>query len=102
MSVLTVEYAPIARPLSAIGVARSRRGGGWPCAHHTATRTSAGTAIAPSLNQYCTACTSVTERIPPATTLRVTTTVTRSPPTHVGAPVRLRRASPAPCSWGSR
>jgi hypothetical protein len=52
--------------------------------------------IAVSFSQYCTACTSVMERMPPATTLAMTTTATMRPPTQLGAPVTVLRARPAP------
>ena len=62
-----------------------------------------GTAIAISLNQYWKACTSVIDRMPPATTLSVTTTRDdgdRRP--SGGSPVTCCSTRPAPCSCGTR
>ena len=42
--------------------------------------------MAESLIQYWTDCTRVTERMPPAATLRVTMTVSTVAPTQVGSP----------------
>ena len=58
--------------------------------------------MAVSFSQNWKACTRVIERIPPATTLSTTTPATISAPTHCGAPVTVRRASPAPWNCGSR
>ena len=59
-------------------------------------------ASAVSFSQYWKACTNVIERMPPAATLVATIAATTNAPTQVGAPVTVRRVSPAPCSWGSR
>ncbi len=50
----------------------------------TASTTSTGSAIAITLNQYCSACTRVIDRIPPATTFSVTTSATPVTPTQRG------------------
>ena len=60
-----------------------------------------GTASAVSLSQYWKACTNVMERIPPATTVRLTTTTTAVDPTHEGRPVVVRMVRAAPWSWGT-
>ena len=61
-----------------------------------------GAAIANSLSQYWNACTTVIARIPPPNTLMITTTVTSSAPTHVGATGRMfDSARPAACSCGT-
>ena len=53
-------------------------------------------------SQYWKAWTRVMLRMPPASTLPTTTTVTMTGPAHPGAPVTVVSVSPAPCSWGSR
>ena len=58
--------------------------------------------MATTLNQYCSACTSVMDRIPPATTFSVTTTATAVTPTQRGRPVTSRSTRPAPCNCGTR
>ena len=68
----------------------------------TANTTSTGSAMATTLNQYCSACTRVMDRIPPATTLSVTTSATTTTPTQRGRPVTSRSTRPAPCSCGTR
>jgi len=58
--------------------------------------------MAVSLIQYCTAWTSVMDRMPPPTTLVTTTTATTAFPTHVGSPLTAWSASPAPLNCGRR
>ena len=64
--------------------------------------TNTGTASAINLNQYWNACTSVIERIPPATTFAVTTSATATMPTHRGRPVTCCSTRPAACNCGTR
>ncbi len=64
--------------------------------------TIAGTASAVSLSQYWNACTNVIDRMPPPTTVSSTRTPAAAIPLHAGSAVSVVRASPAPCSWGSR
>ena len=55
-----------------------------------------------SLSQYWKACTKVTERIPPPSTVSSTTTPAATTPVQAGSWVSAVSASPAPCSCGSR
>jgi hypothetical protein len=64
--------------------------------------TKIGMASAVSFSQYWNAWTKVIERIPPAATLITTITATTSAPSQGGAPVTVRRVSPAPRNCGSR
>ncbi len=60
-----------------------------------------GITSAASFSQYWKACTNVTERIPPETTVRHTTAATISGPTQPGSPVAIERVSAAPCICGT-
>ena len=55
-----------------------------------------------SFSQYWKACTNVMLRIPPESTLRITTTAMTVPPTQPGAPVTVPNVMPAPWNCGSR
>src|SRR5699024_2360355 len=55
---------------------------------------------AESLNQYCTAWATVTERIPPVITVGKTTKMTIAGPSQAGIPVVADMAMAAPCNWG--
>ena len=77
-------------------------GAGDPDRNHSASSTNAGTARAVSLIQYCTACTKVIDRMPPAPTATATTTMTTNPPTQAGAPVTRVRVRLAPWNCGTR
>ncbi len=77
-------------------------GSGRPSDIQARASTATGSAIAVSFSQNWKAWTIVIDRIPPATTLSSTMTATSRAPTQVGAPVTVRRASPAPWNCGSR
>ena len=62
----------------------------------------AGTTSAVSLSQNWNACTKVIDRMPPPTTVSTTTSPAPAMPLQAGRAVSVVRASPAPCSWGSR
>ena len=63
---------------------------------------SVGITSAENFSQYWNACTNVTERMPPTSTVTTTTTAAATEPSVYGSPVAVVSVSPAPWSWGSR
>ena len=84
-----------------VGLTAAGTGGCVPCPASTNTMNRKGTARAVSLSQYWNAWTNVMDRIPPAATVRHTTTTTATEPTQDGRPVVMRMVSAAPWSCGT-
>src|SRR5262249_8297652 len=92
----------------ATGVSTGNCGGngrlnGWWCGPTNTSSATTGTASAVSLSQYWNACTNVIDRMPPKTTVAITTTPAATTPLQDGRfGTTVATVSHAPCSWGNR